>query len=68
MFFKTQNGEKNCIRPGLLLYYKKMLAYLLANQYTPLGIVNGARTIIYRIVLNLNSKDFTPKSIIANQK
>ena len=39
------------------LYYKRMSAYLLANQYiSSFGIVNNVGVIIYRIVLYLKSK------------
>lgn len=45
-FFQAQNGKGNYIRPGLFLYYKKISAYFLANQYTPLGIINDTRAIV----------------------
>ena len=50
LLFDAQDGEGNCTSPGLLLYYKGMPANLLANQCTPLGIVNGARAIIHGVV------------------
>lgn len=68
MLFEAQDKKKNCIRPGLLLYYKKIPAYLLTNQYTLLGIVNGIRAIVYRVVLYLNSKNILSGNIKANKK
>lgn len=68
LLFKAQNEKKNCIWPSLLFYYKIMLACLLANKCTPLGIVNNARAIIHGVISNLNSKGFSLKNIIYNQK
>ncbi|WP_375449089.1 AAA family ATPase [uncultured Nostoc sp.] len=45
-----QEGEGNAAGPGILYYCKGMPAIVLANQCTPLGIVNGARVIIYGVV------------------
>lgn len=56
MLFYTQDGEDNCTGPDLLFYYKKILACLLANQYTPLGIINGVKAIVYGVILYRNSK------------
>lgn len=45
-----------------------MLVYLLANQYTPWGIVDGAKTIVYKVVLHLNSKFVSSEIIKTNEK
>ncbi len=37
----VQDGEKTCIGPGILYYYKGIPAYLLTNMNTQLGMVNG---------------------------
>lgn len=50
LLFHIQEKEKNCIRLGLLLYYKEMLDYLLANQFTLLDIINNTKAIIYRVI------------------
>lgn len=63
--FKAQNREKNCTRPGLLLYCKEMPDCLLANQYIPLGIVNSAKTIVHGVFLHLDSKNILSGSIKA---
>lgn len=68
LLLKTQNEERNYIGPGLLLYYKKMPAYLLVNQYTPLGIINDVRAIIHKVVLYLNSKNISSDIIKTNKK
>lgn len=68
MLFKTQDRNENCIRPGLLLYCKEMFAYLLANQYTFLGIFNSIRAIVHRVVLYTNSKNISFCNIKANKK
>lgn len=51
MLFKTQKKEIFFTRSGLLFYYKKIFACLLANQYIFLDIIYDARAIIYKIVL-----------------
>ena len=56
LLLQVQNGESNCTGPGLFPYYKGMPVYLLANQCNPLGIINGIRAIVYRIVPHPNSK------------
>lgn len=53
LLFETQDGEGNCTGLGLLFYCKGIPAYLLANQCTPLGIVNGTRAIVHRVVPQL---------------
>lgn len=68
MLFKAQNGEKNNTGPGLLLYYRGMPACLLANQYIFLGIINGTRAIVHKVVLCPNSKNISSDSIKANEK
>lgn len=50
LLFQTYNEEKNCIKPGLILYCRQISTCLLANQYNLLGIVNRARTIVYRVI------------------
>lgn len=45
-----------------------MPACLLANQCTPLGIVNGAKAIIHGVVPHSNSKNISLGSIKANEK
>ncbi len=61
--FEAQDGEGNCTGPGLLLYCRGMPACLLANQCTPLGIVNGVRAIVHGVVLHPNSKEISFKTI-----
>lgn len=61
--FKAQDREGNYIRPGLLFYYKGLLIYLLGNQYTLLGIINGARAIVHRVALYPNSKGISFETI-----
>lgn len=56
MLFRAQDEEINYSGPGSLLYYKEIPVCLLANQYTSLGIINGARIIVHGVVLYLNSK------------
>ena len=56
LLFDAQDREENCTDPGLLLYCKRIPANLLANQCTPLGIVNGARAIIHNVVPYPNSE------------
>lgn len=56
LLFDAQNGEGNCIDPGLLFYYKGMPANLLANQCTFLDIVNGVRAIVHGVVPHLDSE------------
>lgn len=50
ILFDAQDGEGNCSGPGLLYYCKGMPANMLANQCTPLGIVNEARAIVHGVV------------------
>lgn len=57
LLFHTQDGESNCTKLVLLFYCKKISSYLLANQCNPLRIINGARAIIYKVVLYLNTKE-----------
>ncbi len=61
--FEAQDGEGNCTGPGLLLYCRGMPTYLLANQCTPLGIINGARAIIHGVVPHPNSKEISCQTI-----
>lgn len=68
MIFKAQNKDKNCNRPSFLLCCRKMPAYLLANQYTSLGIINSAKTIIYGVILYPNKKIISFKYIKTNVK
>lgn len=56
MLFQAQDEEDNCTRPGILLYCKKMPACLLTNQCTPLGMINSARAIVYRVLPHPNNK------------
>ncbi len=65
--FEAQDGEGNCTRPGLLLYCREMPTCLLANQCTPLGIVNGARAIIHVVVPHTNSKEISFETISTNE-
>lgn len=46
-----QDEDYRAIDPGLLYYYKSMLVVQLTNMYTTLDMVNGARFIIYRIII-----------------
>lgn len=55
-------------RSGLLLYYREIPTYLLANQYTLLIIKNSIRAIGYRVVSYSNSKNFLFDIIKANKK
>lgn len=66
LLFKAQNGERNCTKPGLLLDCKDLSICLLANQCTYLGIINGVRAIVYKIVLHPNSKNILSDIIKAN--
>ncbi len=66
--FEAQDGEGNCTGPGLLLYCRGMPACLLANQFTPLGIVNGARAIVHGVVPHLNSKNISSGIVRTNGK
>ncbi len=56
LLFEAQDGEGNCSGPGLLFYCKRMPANVLANQCTPLDIVNGAREIVQGVVPHLNGE------------
>lgn len=51
----TEDG-KNCTGPGLLSYSKGMPVAVLANQCTPLGIVNGTRAVMHSVVPDSNCK------------
>lgn len=68
LLFEAQDGEENYTEPGLLFYCKRMPACLLVNQYTPLGIVNGARAIVHRIVPHIKNKSISFGNITANEK
>lgn len=68
LLFETQNKEGNYTGPDLLFYYNKILACLLANQYTPLSIVNNVRANIYRVIPYPNNKNISSKNIRANKK
>lgn len=48
--FGVQEDKGNAAGPGILYYCKGMPAMVLANQCTPLGIVNGARVTIYGVI------------------
>ena len=48
--FKINNGE-GVNASGLLSYSKGMPVAVLTNQCTPLGIVNGARAVLYGVVV-----------------
>ncbi len=61
--FEAQDGESNYTGLGLLLYCRGMPACLLANQCTPLGIVDGARAIVYGVVPHPNSKGVSFETI-----
>lgn len=65
MLFEAQNGERNCIKPGLLLYCRGISIYLLANQCTSLGIVIDAKTIVHG---HPNKKNILSSNIKANEK
>lgn len=52
LLFNIQDGKGNCIGPGLLFYYKKMPANLLANQYTLLKIISDIRVIVNGVIPN----------------
>lgn len=54
--FKIQDSENGAIRPGLLYYCQGIPVSILSNLCIPLGIVNGARVIAYRVVIHPNSK------------
>lgn len=56
ILFETKDGEGNCSGPGLLFYCKGMPANLIANQCTPLVIVNGARSIVHGVVPHPDGK------------
>lgn len=47
-----QDSDESCIGSGLLYYYKEILAWLLTNLSTQLGIVNKDQKTVYRIILN----------------
>lgn len=55
MLFEIQNGKENYTEPSLLFYYRGISTCLFANQYTYLGIMNGVKAIIYRVVFYLNN-------------
>lgn len=67
-YLRLKIEKKNCIRPSLLFYYKRMPACLLANQYTPLDIINSVKAIVYGVDPNLNSKGFSLRNVTVNQK
>ncbi len=48
--FDVQEGDGNATGPSIFYYYKGMPAMVLANQCTPLRIVNGARAILPGVV------------------
>lgn len=56
LLFKAQDGEENFTGPDLLFYCREMPAYLLANQYIHLSIVNSARAIIHWVLSYPNNK------------
>lgn len=56
LLFNAQDEEDNCISPGLLFYYIRMPANLLANKYTLLGIMNNVRAIAKGVVPNPEGK------------
>lgn len=45
-----------------------MLICLLANQYTLFDIINGIKTIIYKVVYYLNNKNISSAIIKAKEK
>lgn len=51
-FLNTQDGDGNSTGPGLLYCCQGMPAAFLANQCTPLGIVNGARMVVHDVALD----------------
>lgn len=63
LIFKAQDRKDIFTGPGLLLNYRGMPIYLLANQCTFLDLVNGARVILYKVILYLNSKGVSFKAI-----
>lgn len=63
LLFKAQDRKGISIGPGLLLNHRGMPTYLLANQCTFLDIVNGARAILYEVILYPNSKGVSFKTI-----
>ncbi len=47
-----QDDEGTCIGSGILYYCKEILACLLTNINTQLGIVNKAQTLVFGVILN----------------
>lgn len=56
ILFKAKDGEENCPGPGLLYYCKEMPTNILANQCTPLGIVNKVEKTIHGVMSHPNDK------------
>lgn len=45
-----------------------MFIYLLANQCTPLSMVNRSKIVIHRVILYLNNKIILSRNIKVNKK
>ncbi len=54
--FSIQDGDYVATGPGLLYYCKEMPVALLTNIYTALGMVNGAQSKAYGIIIWPDSK------------
>ncbi len=51
----VQDDEGTCIGPGILYYYKEMLACLPINMTTQLRMINKAQTLVCGIISDSQS-------------